>query len=90
MPEALSFVFPHRVVGILNQVPLSNRSISTIVKNADQVEDEVVHSANLDRLGILEDDHLEMDQRFPIIKSNGVLKETLAACEMVSIYQQVP
>jgi len=45
---------------------------------------------DLHKLGILEDDHLQDDQRFPVVRGRGALQEALAVVEMLSLEQQVP
>ena len=47
-------------------------------------------AVSLQQLGILEDDTLEDDQRFPLVRGQGTLQEALAVCEMAALQQQVP
>ena len=46
--------------------------------------------ASLTQLGILEHDKLDDDQKFPVIKGDGALKETLAVIQMTALYENVP
>jgi HlyB family type I secretion system ABC transporter len=61
-------------------------SSSDVCLAADQQRTPV----DLQQLGILEDDYLEDDDRFPLIKGRGPVKEAMAICEMVALEQQVP
>jgi len=45
---------------------------------------------DLYQLGILEDDHLLDESRYPIVRGRGPLREAMALCEMVALHQQVP
>ena len=47
-------------------------------------------AVSLKQLGILEEDHLDNDQRFPLVRATGTLQETLAVCEMAASQQNVP
>ena len=51
---------------------------------------EEVPGASLQQLGILENDNLEDDQRFPVIKGKGQLDEALAVTQMVALFSSTP
>ena len=53
-------------------------------------EPDDLPGASLKQLGILEDDLLEDDQRFPVVRAKGQLKEALAVCEMIALHQNAP
>ena len=45
---------------------------------------------SLQALGIVEDDLPDSDDNFPILMAKGQLKQTLAVCEMLALYEQTP
>ena len=47
-------------------------------------------SCILSELGITEEDNRDIKDIYPIIKGKGDLQESLAVCEMVSLYLKVP
>ena len=47
-------------------------------------------AVSLQQLGILEDDTLDDDQRFPLVRGQGTLDEAWRFCEMAALQQQVP
>ncbi len=65
---------------------------TTIVNGISDLSEESQDApgASLQQLGILEDDLLEDDQRFPAIRGKGQLQEALAVCQMVALFQGTP
>ena len=57
----------------------------------DEVQPFMEHPGqSLEQLGILEGDHLLLEERFPEVRGKGRLEEALAVCEMAALQQQVP
>ena len=84
---------PIRCVSIPNSSDFQTKKTSPslldeLTRQASEPED--LPGASLKQLGILEDDLLEDDQRFPVIRAKGQLKEALAVCEMIALHQNAP
>ena len=86
MPNSEHNHLPYRLIGIpphpdllIDQPPQ---------KNYKPFEEQP--SLSLQDLGILEEDHISDDDRFPIVQGNGELNEALAVTEMVALHQLVP
>lgn len=62
-------------------------SISTEVLSSDQL---VAKHLSLSELGILEDDNLQDDQKYPLIRASGDLNIAMAVSEMVALKFDVP
>ena len=78
---------PYRAIALpAGNISTSSVSMNKIVK----AESGATAPTDLQRLGILEDDHLHDEARHPIVRGQGEPREALAVCEMVSLYQQVP
>ena len=87
LPERGGFILPYRVIALpAGNISTSSVSMNKIVK----AESGATAPTDLQRLGILEDDHLHDEARHPIVRGRGAQREALAVCEMVSLYQQVP
>ena len=91
IPNRTGFIFPYRLIGFEPEAGVkpiqSNRFVDTDVA----IEPFVEHPGqSLEQLGILEGDHLVLEERFPIVRGQGQLDEALAVCEMVALHQQVP
>ena len=68
-------------------LPKIDKLETSEIQNASE---RIVDHVDLYELGILEDDHLEDDQRFPVVRGRGALHEALAVVEMIALEQQVP
>ena len=64
------------------------RSVSGIYDGASELG--ALPSVSLSELGITEEDNRDIKDIYPIIKGKGDLQESLAVCEMVSLYLKVP
>lgn len=89
LPSRAGFRLPYRFVGLPDSSLLERYSANVYLPNHN-TEDIQNVSTDLYHLGILEDDHLEDDQRYPIVRGRGPLNEALAVCEMIALEQQVP
>ena len=91
LPSNNSIKFPYRVLGLplnkLSRTPQFSKSKSTVL---DAVEPEDFSGSSLLQLGILEDDHLSDEQRFPVVHGQGSAQEALAVAEMVCLHQKTP
>lgn len=87
LPERKGFLLPYRVIALpAGKIATSPINTNGIIK----AESSDIAPTDLQRLGILEDDHLHDEARHPIVRGKGEQREALAVCEMVSLYQQVP
>lgn len=89
MPKRSGFQLPYRLIG-LAQAPELPAAEQVVVAEAQVVQGVETGAADLQQLGILEDDHLEDTDRFPVVRGRGQLAEAMAVCEMVALQQQVP
>ena len=87
-PSKINLKLDIRCVGISTNS--SSEQTPLPVQNIHYDEAEDLPGASLHQLGILENDALEDDQRFPIVRARGELKEALAVCEMIALHQQAP
>ena len=53
-------------------------------------EPEDFSGASLKQLGILEEEHLVDEQRYPVVMGRGPIQEALAVAEMVCLHQRTP
>ena len=51
---------------------------------------ESIGSVSLEQLGIVEHESVDELSKFPSIKGEGVLYESMAACEMIALVNNVP
>ena len=89
LKERAGFVLPYRLIGLPRSeaLPVSEQ----VHTSSSEVSDStIVRSTNLQALGILEDDNLNENDRFPSLLGRGPLSETLAIAEMVAMHQRVP
>ena len=89
LPERAGFCLPYRLIAVAADVSLNPKKQLTASDDAVQAFVEQP-GQSLEQLGILEDDHLLLDQRFPSVRGRGQLEEALAVCEMACVQQQVP
>lgn len=88
LPQCSQFIFPLRIIGL----PKDFKGLTSNINSQLNIleSDDSLPGANLSSLGILEDDALKDQQKFPIITGKGVINEALAVCEMIAISQNVP
>ena len=85
------FQLPYRLIGVEPKGLIEPSQGSTAAFSDDVVEPFVERPGqSLEQLGILEGDHLVLEERFPEARGQGQFEETLAVCEMVALQQQVP
>lgn len=89
LPVTSGLTVPYRLVGL----DFSNTNI--VVNPSSGSDDEVVpfspsQSLSLSSLGILEDEKLDLEQRYPFIKGNDPISEGMAVCEMICLQLSVP
>ena len=89
LPARPGYQLPYRLIGLPQAAELP---ASEQVLGVDLLpwEGEEAPPTSLEELGILEDDHLDDDDRYPIVRGKGQLEEALAICEMVALQQRVP
>lgn len=89
LPERPGYRLPYRLIAVqadvapqpLNQESFAENTVQPFVEQPGQ---------SLEQLGILEDDHLVLDQKFPSVRGQGQFDEALAVCEMAALQQRVP
>lgn len=89
LPERAGFRNAYRAIALPDgsvKPQVQTFSSQEIVPAAKHRETPV----DLSQLGILEDDHLSDETRFPSLKGNGPLSEAMAVIEMVALQLQVP
>ena len=87
--ERIGYNLPYRIIGFSNL----SQSINSASPQSSPIEIQVaedVPGATLQQLGILEDDLLEDNQRFPEVRGKGKISESLAVVEMISTFQKAP
>ena len=42
------------------------------------------------QLGIVEENNIQDEDKYPLVRGKGLLNEALAVCEMIALNQQVP
>ena len=91
LPERSGFSLRYRLVGLRRSNELD--PVQT-VKESSPSDIELNFSENsgqtLTKLGILEEDFLALDEKFPLIKGRGRFAEAMAVCEMAAMVQSVP
>ena len=88
LPKRSGFLLPYRFIALPEGT----------IKAPKWIEEENIQAASeyenpptdLQQLGILEDDHLHDEARYPTLKGRGPKREALAVCEMIALNQQVP
>ena len=89
LPKRSGFRLPYRLIGV--DAEIGAKPAPSLPASVDAVEPFLEQPGqSLEQLGILEDDQLVLDERFPSVRGRGQLEEALAVCEMVSLQQQVP
>ena len=89
LPKRSGFRLPYRLIGV--DAEIGSKPAVLLPASVDAVEPFLEQPGqSLEQLGILEDDQLVLDERFPSVRGRGQLEEALAVCEMASLQQQVP
>lgn len=92
LPVREGYQFPYRVVGLPSSQEISLSS-SIAVNNdpfAEASAFKKIGTVSLQQLGILESDTVSDVDRYPLIRGQGVLQESMAVCEMMALIQKVP
>ena len=90
LPERSGIVLGYRCIGFPKLQGLQVQELHAGMEVSAKSLDLPLPALSLQQLGILEDDNLEDDQRFPLVSGQGMLQEALAVCEMAALQQQVP
>jgi len=91
LPKRPGFQLPYRLIGVEPEGVIQPSSGPTQADLHDEVQPFMEHPGqSLEQLGILEGDHLLLEERFPEVRGKGRLEEALAVCEMAALQQQVP
>ena len=92
LPDRPGFGLSYRCVGLpqFDAVPVQAEPLPSGLADLAESLELPLPAVSLEQLGILEDDNLEDDQRFPLVRGQGTLQEALAVCEMTALQQQVP
>ena len=88
LPRREGFKLPYRFIALpKGSVETKTEEINELVELANEQE---LAPMDLQQLGIMEEDHLDDEERQPIIRGRGSQNEALAVCEMLALHQQVP
>ena len=90
LPKRSGFALPYRCVGLPRVQGSDQVSLPSGLTDFAETLEQPLPAVSLQQLGILEDDLLVDEQRYPLVRGQGALKEALAVCEMVALQQQVP
>ena len=90
LPERPGFALRYRCVGLPNLQESRLDDLAPGLEASAELLEFPLPAVSLQQLGILEDDTLDDDQRFPLVRGQGTLDEALAVCEMAALEQQVP
>ena len=90
LPVRPGFKLQYRVIGLplISEVADGQSNAGLSIQAGEPLGE--LRSVTLQELGILEEDSLEDDVKYPIAKGSGPLNETLAVCEMLSLHHKVP
>ena len=87
--KRVGYNLPYRITGF-SSLSQSDKSASSESFSIAIQDAEDVPGATLQQLGILEDDLLEDNERFPEVRGKGRISESLAVVEMISTFQKAP
>ncbi len=91
LPSRLGFQLPYRLIGVKPDGFIQQASSKNVLSSDDAIKPFFERPGqSLEQLGILEADQLVLQERFPEVRGQGHLDESLAVCEMVALQQQVP
>ena len=89
LPKVLGYKLPFRCIGIpVDFVPLTKSVVTAGASDIPFESDNTISS--ISQLGILENDLLEDNQKFPYIRGGTKIKNILAACQVVALQQKAP
>jgi len=89
IPIRPGFLLNYRFIALPDGILKPDPSFSSAY-DVDKSNKESGQLVDLYQLGILEEDHLTDDARFPVVSGKGEIPEIMAVCEMISLHQQVP
>ena len=90
LPLRDDYLLRYRIIGMPNFNEVIDQSTNASNQDPPISQLEKLGSVSLEDLGIVESDHLEDDDIYPLIKGKGVLQEAMATCEMISLLLKVP
>ncbi len=88
LPQRQGYKLPYRLLAVPIEADLAVLSQQEVSPEPEESSDSL--PVDLRELGIMDDEELKDDIRFPFIRGHGQLKETMAALEMVALQQAVP
>ena len=90
LPSTKSFKLPYRLIGVYPHSDLKSSPNSAATSQTSLLEFSESSGQSLQQLGILEQDSLEIDQQYPLVKGRGQFEESMAVSEMIALHQHVP
>ena len=90
LPKADRYKLQYRFIGLQNGSISQKITGAQILSKDFSPAEDFQNPMDLHQLGILEDDHLDDESRYPISRGRGPLQEAMAVCEMVALQQEVP
>ena len=89
LPSTKNFNLPYRIIGFSESD--GSTDLNSFTNESFEVKEySETQNLSLTALGILEDDNLTLDQRFPFVKGTSTLKKGMAVCEMIAHQLVVP
>ena len=90
LPIRQGFKLPYRIIGFNSSLPVPVKPVSSSLPKPSSMDFEETPGVSLHTLGILEEDNLSIDQKFPIVTGRSRLDQALAVTEMVALHHRVP
>jgi ATP-binding cassette subfamily B protein len=90
LPKHEGYRLPYRCIGLpeAKELPAAEQ-VLPVQALFTEVTDQAP-ATSLQQLGILEDDHLQDRDRFPLVRGRGQLAEAMAVIEMMALSHHVP
>ena len=91
IPQPLGYKLPCRLVGLpsIEQFAGATEGDRTLLSEEVEMMSDI-NPTTLQKLGILEDEKIDIVDKYPAIRGKGILQEAMAACEMIALFQKVP
>ena len=87
LPVSDGFNLPYRIVGFKSWETIGTMPLE-MQYQANSLD--TLTAASLHQLGIVEEDTREKEDLYPFVRGMGIVNESLAVCEMLALYLNVP
>ena len=91
IPQPLGYKLPCRLARLpsIEQFAGATEGVKTLLSEEVEMMSDI-NPTTLQKLGILEDEKIDIVDKYPAIRGKGILQEAMAACEMIALFQKVP